>query len=63
MFQIFITVLVICSMLFAKYSMEQKQSEAVAVMAYGKKNACSTNITFSDLAKKIDTFVGGDKSL
>ena len=50
-------------MLFAKYSMEQKQSEAVAVMAYGKKNACSTNITFSDLAKKIDTFVGGDKSL
>lgn len=50
-------------MLFAKYSMEQKQSDSVAVMAYGNKINNGTNITFSDLAKKIDTCMGGEETL
>lgn len=50
-------------MLFARYSMEQKRNEAVEVMAYGNKNTYSTNITFSDLAERIDEAVGGDKAL
>ncbi len=51
-------------MLFAKYSMEQKQGEeAVAVMAYGNQKNHKTNITFSDLAEKIDVFIGGEQTL
>ena len=62
--QVFITVLVICSMLFAKYSIEQRKGEdAITVMAYGNGKSNKINITFSDLAEKIDTVIGGEKNV
>ena len=58
-FQVFITAVAIFSMFFAKYSAEQKKNDSVAVMAYGNKINSGTNITFSDLAEKIETMVDG----
>ena len=60
LFKTLFTLLVVCSALFAKYYSEySKHNECVAVMAQSAKRKGCENITFTDLAERLNDVVNG----
>lgn len=62
LFCVMITLLVLCSALFARYGSEKRNNDAVAAMSYMGKEDSGAGITFTDLAQRVDSVLNGGKA-